>query len=104
MPDQDHGGNRMRRCLKLTVVIAVVALVAAVTGSSAIGQTSPTTAGSSVANYGPTTNGNAKAAKAVKNVKLVGTVGSGLTRGVTATSVKVGCYLQQASLPGAGGG
>lgn len=94
----------MRRCLKLTIVIAVVALVAAVTGSSAMGQTATTTAGSSVANYGPTTNGNAKAAKAVKNVKLTGTAGSGLTRGVTATSVKVGCYLQQAAFAGAGAG
>jgi branched-chain amino acid transport system substrate-binding protein len=94
----------MRRCLKLTVVIAVVALVAAVTGSSAIGQTTTTTAGSTVPGVGPTTNGNAKAAKAVKNVKLVGTAGSGLTRGVTATSVKVGCYLQQASFSGADAG
>ena len=73
----------MRRCLKLTVVIAVVALVAAITGSSAIGQTTTTTGGSSsVPNYGPTTNGNAKAAKAVKGVPLTGTAGSGLTRGV----------------------
>src|SRR6187455_1555242 len=97
MPDRDYGGNRMRRCLKLTVVIAVVALVAAITGSSAIGQTTTTSGSSSVPNYGPTTNGNAKAAKAVKGVPLTGTAGSGLTRGVTSSSVKVGCYLQQAS-------
>ena len=95
----------MRRCLKLTVVIAVVALVAAVTGSSAIGQTTTTTgSSSSVPSYGPTTNGNAKAAKAVKGVPLTGTAGSGLTRGVTSSTVKVGCYLQQASFAGADSG
>ena len=55
-------------------------------------------------NYGPTTNGNAKAAKAVKGVPLTGTAGSGLTRGVTSSSVKVGCYLQQASFAGADAG
>ena len=57
----------MRRCLKLTVVIAVVVAVAALTITSAVGQTSTTTgSSSSVPAYGPTTNGNAKAAKAVK--------------------------------------
>ncbi|MEX2099865.1 MAG: ABC transporter substrate-binding protein, partial [Acidimicrobiia bacterium] len=95
----------MRRWLKLTVVLVVVGLIAAIGGTSAIGQTT-TTAGStsSVPSYGPTTNGNAKAAKAVKKVPLTGTAGSGLTRGVTATTIKVGCYLQQASFAGAGAG
>jgi ABC-type branched-subunit amino acid transport system substrate-binding protein len=83
-------------------VIAVVALVAALTGTSAIGQTTTTTG--ATGSVGATTNGNAKAAKAVKGKKLTGTVGSGLTRGVTSTSVKVGCYLQQASFAGFGAG
>src|SRR4029078_6651508 len=95
MPDRDYGGNRMRRCLKLTVVIAVVALVAAITGSSAIGQTTTTTGRRRLPKYGPPTNGNAKAAKAVKGVPLTGTAGSGLTRGVTSSSLKVGCSLTQ---------
>jgi branched-chain amino acid transport system substrate-binding protein len=90
----------MRRCLQLTVVFAVVAMVAALTGASAIGQTTTTTGTSTVPSYGPSTNGNAKAAKAVSKNKLVGPAGTGLTRGVTATSVKVGCYLQQASFAG----
>ena len=95
----------MRRWLKLTVLVVVVGLVAAVGGASATGQTTTTSgSSSSVPNYGPTTNGNAKAAKAVKNVSLTGAAGSGLTRGVTANSIKVGCYLQQASFTGAGAG
>ena len=94
----------MRRCLKLTVAIAVVACVAALTITSAVGQTSTTTGTSTVANYGPTTNGNAHAAKAVKGEKLTGTAGSGLTRGVTSSTVKVGCYLQQAAFAGADAG
>ena len=94
----------MRRCLKLTVVIAVVVATAALTITSAVGQTTTTTAGSSVPAYGPTTNGNAKAAKAVRKEPLTGTAGSGLTRGVTSSSVKVGCYLQQASFNGADAG
>src|SRR3954466_8121943 len=106
MPDQEnHGGKRMRRCLKLTVVIAVVMATAALTITSAVGQTTTTTgSSSSVPNYGPTTNGNAHAAKAVKSVALTGTAGSGLTRGVSSGSVKIGCYLQQASFAGADAG
>ena len=48
--------------------------------------------------------GTRKAAKAVKNDPLTGTAGSGLTRGVTSSSVKVGCYLTQAAFPGADDG
>jgi ABC-type branched-subunit amino acid transport system substrate-binding protein len=93
----------MRRGLKLTVVVAVIAVVAAMGATTAVGQTTTTSGGSSSgssSNYGPGTNGNAKAAKAVSKKKVVGPVGSGLTRGVTSSSIKVGCYLQTASFAG----
>jgi len=92
----------MRRGLKLTVVAAVITLVAAMGGATAVGQTTTTSGGSSgsSSNYGPGTNGNAKAAKAVAKKKVVGPVGSGLTRGVTSSTIKVGCYLQAASFAG----
>jgi ABC-type branched-subunit amino acid transport system substrate-binding protein len=40
----------------------------------------------------------------VKGNPLTGKAGSGLTRGVTSSSIKVGCYLQQASFAGADDG
>ena len=60
--------------------------------------------GAGAQSTGATTNGNAKAAKAVKNNPLTGTPGSGLTRGVSSSTIKVGCYLQQASFAGADDG
>lgn len=50
------------------------------------------------------TNGNAKAAALVADVALDGPVGSGLTRGVTDTTIKIGCYLQQGQFAGADDG
>ena len=41
---------------------------------------------------------------AVKDQPLVGAVGSGLTRGVTSTSIKVGCVYTGAFWPGSAGG
>jgi len=41
---------------------------------------------------------------AVKDQPLVGPAGSGLTRGVTSTSIKVGCVLTNAFWPGSAGG
>jgi ABC-type branched-subunit amino acid transport system substrate-binding protein len=41
---------------------------------------------------------------AVKGQPLVGAAGSGLTRGVTGTSIKVGCVVTNAFWPGAAGG
>ena len=53
---------------------------------------------------GSGTNGNASAAKLVKNDPLAGPKGSGLTRGVTSSTIKVGCYLQSASFANADDG
>jgi branched-chain amino acid transport system substrate-binding protein len=61
-------------------------------------------AGASSPAAGTSTNGNAAAAKLVKNDPLVGPKGSGLTRGVTSSTIKVGCYLQSQSFPGADDG
>ena len=69
-------------------------MVAVGVGTSAVSAQSTTTGGGSSTGTGPTTNGNAAAAKLVKKDPLVGTKGSGLTRGVTSSTIKVGCYLQ----------
>ena len=71
-------------------VAVVAALATALAGTTAVAQSS---SGS--------TNGNAAAAKAVKNNPLTGPAGSGLTRGVSSDSVKVGCYLQAQNFAGA---
>ena len=55
-------------------------------GGRECGRADSTTTTGAVLDDGPTTNGNAKAAKAVKNDPLTGTAGSGLTRGVTSSS------------------
>ncbi|HEX4530230.1 MAG TPA: ABC transporter substrate-binding protein, partial [Acidimicrobiia bacterium] len=69
---------------------------------SAFAADSTTTTGAS--STGGSTDGNAKAAKTVQNDPLAGTAGSGLTRGVTSSSVKVGCYLTQQAFSGADDG
>jgi hypothetical protein len=73
----------MQRVWTRWLVVAVVGLTIA---AMSIG-------GAGAQSTGATTNGNAKAAKAVKNNPLTGTAGSGLTRGVSSSTVKVGCYL-----------
>ena len=81
----------------------VCVLALAVVGSgAAVAQTTTTASGSTTS--GASTNGNAKAAKIVKNDPLTGTAGSGLTRGVTSSSVKVGCYLTAQAFQGADDG
>jgi ABC-type branched-subunit amino acid transport system substrate-binding protein len=75
--------------------IALIALWAGV--GSAGAQSTPAPGGSG-------TNGNASAAKLVKNDPLAGAKGSGLTRGVTSSTIKVGCYLQSASFANADDG
>jgi ABC-type branched-subunit amino acid transport system substrate-binding protein len=92
-----------RGWVKWTWVAAVVGLLAALGGGSAVGQTTTTTGGST-ASYGPGTDGNAKAAKLVQNDPLTGPKGTGLTRGVTSSSVKIGCYLDKGSFAGADDG
>jgi ABC-type branched-subunit amino acid transport system substrate-binding protein len=75
-------------------------------GGTAVAQSSTTTtaATATTTTSGSSTNGNAKAAKIVKNDPLNGTPGSGLTRGVTSSSVKVGCYLTASAFQGADDG
>jgi ABC-type branched-subunit amino acid transport system substrate-binding protein len=83
--------------------LATFAVVVAF-GGVAAGQTTTTGGAKPAANYGPTTNGNAKAARVVRGKQLHGPSGSGIARGVTTTAVKVGCYLQAASFAGADDG
>ena len=68
---------------------------------SAFAADSTTTTGSSTSG---STNGNAAAAKTVQSDPLSGTAGSGLTRGVTSSSIKVGCYLTSQAFQGADDG
>lgn len=63
-----------------------------------------TTSGSSGSTTGTTTNGNAVAAKAVAKDPLTGAAGSGLTRGVSSSTIKVGCYLTAQAFAGADDG
>src|SRR4051812_26145882 len=82
--------------------MSVLALVVVGAGAAVGQETTTTTATSSTtASSTPaSTNGNAKAAKIVKNDPLTGTPGSGLTRGVTSSSIKVGCYLTAQAFQG----
>jgi ABC-type branched-subunit amino acid transport system substrate-binding protein len=92
----------MRR-VGLVWLCGVSILAMAVMGvGSAFAADSTTTTGAS--STGGSTDGNAKAAKTVQNDPLAGTAGSGLTRGVTSSSVKVGCYLTQQAFSGADDG
>jgi branched-chain amino acid transport system substrate-binding protein len=96
----------MRRAW-LVWMCGVSILGLAVVGVGGAGAQTTTTSGSSTSPTTPsgtTTDGNAAAAKAVRNDPLVGPVGSGLDRGITSSSVKVGCYLQAASFPNADDG
>ncbi len=93
----------MRR-VGLAWVCGVSVLAMAVMGAgSAVAADSTTTTGGA-ATSGTSTNGNAKAAKTVQNDPLAGTAGTGLTRGVTSDSVKVGCYLTEQAFSGADDG
>jgi ABC-type branched-subunit amino acid transport system substrate-binding protein len=82
----------------------MVAVGVSTTGASAQSTSTTTGGSSSSSGAGTTTNGNAKAAKLVKNDPLVGPKGTGLTRGVTSSTIKVGCYLQAQSFPNADDG
>jgi ABC-type branched-subunit amino acid transport system substrate-binding protein len=97
--------RRVGLVLACGVTIVATALMGA---GGAFAQESTTTTGATATTAagggGTSTNGNAKAAKTVKNDPLTGTPGSGLTRGVTSDSVKVGCYLTQSAFQGADDG
>jgi ABC-type branched-subunit amino acid transport system substrate-binding protein len=85
--------------------VSILALVVMGSGA-AVAQSSTTTTGSTAttSTSGASTNGNAKAAQTVKNDPLAGTAGSGLTRGVTSSTIKVGCYLTAQAFAGADDG
>ncbi|HZP30930.1 MAG TPA: ABC transporter substrate-binding protein [Acidimicrobiia bacterium] len=94
----------MRRRYKAYGVVAVVTLVAALAAGTASAQTSSTTAkssGSSSIVTGPNLSLNAKTLKLVQKDPLKGATATGLTRGVTSSQVKLGCYLQAAAFAGA---
>jgi branched-chain amino acid transport system substrate-binding protein len=70
---------------------------AATTATSATATTATTAGGTTSGGKTPV---NIKASQLVKDDPLTGTKGSGLTRGVTATSVKVGCFGQLSQFTG----
>jgi branched-chain amino acid transport system substrate-binding protein len=82
--------------------VSILAMAVMGVGSAVAADSTTTTGGSSTS--GTSTNGNAAAAKTVKNDPLNGAAGSGLTRGVTSSSVKVGCYLTEQAFQGADDG
>jgi branched-chain amino acid transport system substrate-binding protein len=73
-------------------------------GSSVAGQTTTSSGSSGASTAGLTADGNAKAVAAVAKDTLSGTAGTGLTRGVSSSTVKVGCYLQLSGWPDAQAG
>jgi branched-chain amino acid transport system substrate-binding protein len=81
--------------------VSILAMAVMGVGSAFAADSTTTTGASSTSG---STDGNAKAAKTVQNDPLAGTAGSGLTRGVTSSSVKVGCYLTQQAFSGADDG
>lgn len=101
----------MRRpMLKLCSVVAVVGLVAVGCGSDKKKTTTNTTAASSgssttaASSGGSGEGGNAAAAALVKNDPLTGAKGSGKTRGITSTSIKIGCEFNGTAFAGADDG
>src|SRR5690242_15355077 len=93
------GGIEVRKgWVKWICGASVIAVAAAWAGAGGAGAQSAPAPG------GAGTNGNAAAAKLVKNDPLAGAKGSGLTRGVTSSTIKVGCYLQAASFANADDG
>jgi branched-chain amino acid transport system substrate-binding protein len=78
--------------------VSILAMAVMGVGSAVAANSTTTTGGSSSSG---STDGNAKAAKTVQNDPLNGVAGSGLTRGVTSSSVKVGCYYTQQAFQGA---
>ena len=96
----------------LSVAIVSVLMVAACgdskDGSPSAGSTTAASAAATVGSAAPQSTvsgggvgGNLKAVTAVAGNKLVGPAGTGSTRGVTATSVKIGCYFQKSLWDGA---
>jgi ABC-type branched-subunit amino acid transport system substrate-binding protein len=102
--------SKNRRWLKIASGLAVGALLAAACSSSKkSASTTGTTSGATATTAGGGSTGY-RAAKVseiealVKNDPLTGTPGSGLTRGISATEVKVGCIIQAAFYAGAADG
>jgi ABC-type branched-subunit amino acid transport system substrate-binding protein len=104
-------GIMLRSRHKLIGVAVAVAFIAMGCSSSKKASSGPTTTSNGSTTSGAPTTApsgaesgktpvNIKASQAVKNDPLTGTPGSGLTRGVTATSVKVGCFGQISQFAG----
>src|SRR2546430_288942 len=93
----------MRRpMLKLCSIVAVVGLVAIGCGSDKKKTTTETTAGSS---SGTTAAGGGKSASELtKNDTLTGAKGTGKTRGIIDSAIKIGCEFTQAQFTGADDG
>src|SRR5437588_11604193 len=86
----------MRRSgLKLVGVAAITLLIAAACGG---GGGKKTTGGTT------TTAGGGDIASVVRRDPVQGPAGTGLTRGVTSDTIKVGCIIQGASFPNADDG
>ena len=100
----------MRRRHKLCGLVVAVASALGVVAATASAQTT-TTASTSTSTgpaaaivTGPNLTVNAKTLKLVQGDKLTGAPATGLTTGVTSTTINVGCYLQAAAFSGAADG
>src|SRR6059036_334666 len=92
---EDRGLWMRRSAFKLVGVVAIMLLVAVACGG---GGKKKTTTG------GTTTTTPADIASVVRNDPLQGPTGTGLTRGVTSSTIKVGCIIQGASFANADDG
>src|SRR3954452_1640448 len=90
-----------RPMLKICSIVAVAGLFAMACGSSKKASDTTTTAAGASANAATTTK---SASEAVKNDTLNGPKGTGKTRGITDTTIKVGCEFNQAQFTGADDG
>jgi branched-chain amino acid transport system substrate-binding protein len=95
----------MRRRYKLCGLVVAVASALGVVAATASAQTTSTSTGAASAIVtGPNLTVNSKTLKLVQNDKLTGAPGTGLTTGVTSSTINVGCYLQAAAFAGAADG
>jgi ABC-type branched-subunit amino acid transport system substrate-binding protein len=98
-----------RPMLKVSSIVAVAGLVAMACGSSKSNSSSTSTTGGSSATTAaggttPVTTTSKSASEATKNDPLIGPAGTGKTRGITDTTIKVGCEFNQAQFTGADDG
>ena len=91
-----------RSMLKLCSVVAIVGLIAAGCGSDKKKTTTNTTGATGSSNTTAASTQDATAL--VKNDPLAGAKGSGKTRGITATSIKIGCEFNGTAFAGSDDG